>query len=52
MPPIDSRYARVAEKPASSSYGAVPTSKRRPTGSDAAGRALYGRQDSSSSCRP
>src|ERR1700736_1538391 len=42
----------VAEKPASSSYGAVPGSNLRPTGSDWAGRALYGRHDSSSSWRP
>ena len=53
MPPIDSRYAIVAEKPASSSYGAVPglepCGRPAPTG---AGRALYGRHDSSSSCRP
>ncbi len=49
MPPIDSRYAIVAENPASSSYGAVPGSKLRPTGSTGAGRALYGRHDSSSS---
>src|SRR5215475_8632426 len=32
MPPIDSRYAIVAEKPASSSYGAVPVSNFLPTG--------------------
>src|SRR5205823_1762095 len=51
MPPSDSRYAIVAENPASSSYGAVPGSNLRPTGTDAAGRALYGRHDSSRSCR-
>src|SRR5579862_729686 len=52
MPPSDSRYPIVAEKPASSSYDAVPGSNLRPTGCAAAGRALYGRHDSSSSCRP
>src|SRR3954471_22452738 len=52
MPPSDSRYAIVAEKPASNSCDAVPGSNLRPTGCDTAGGALYGRHDSSSSCRP
>ena len=40
MPPSDSRYAIVAEKPASSSYGAVPVSNLRPTGIDRRGPRL------------
>ena len=42
--PTDSTYSTAATKPASSSCGSVPVSKRRPGGSFGAGRTLYGRQ--------
>ena len=42
-------YSTAAMKPASSSKGCVPVSKRWPSGSVGAGRTLYGRHDSISS---
>src|SRR6266566_3716099 len=42
-------YSTAATKPASSSCGSVPVSKRCPNGSSAAGLTLYGRQRSRSS---